>query len=312
MKREAARYGGNMADLAFTDLLLKEGPEAFKRPPKMIFSCKLHDEVPYHISMTNHYLSQKGDIAKMQDLEADYVKTSTASLTPKSMFYTYTWGDIEFNTKHWRDEPMKSKWTFSKGLKFTNIMTFPVPIVDVQDPGGLDKNLEFTGIDYSQLASLPTVNLLYMLSWDVIGFEEMTSYLARSIEDFDEVGKFIKIDTLSNTYAHLEFGGCKQESFFRNGQFEAAYVGVSTWKGYVGVVFEYKCLGNLEFYNAKDNANAKSQACSSYYFGKLMIDLSSGTLLRADMTELVSGVIINKENKGIPQQKRRFVQLELV
>ena len=151
-----------------------------------------------------------------------------------------------------------------------------------------------------------------MLSWDVMGFEEMSSYLAKSIEDFDKVGKFIIIDTISNTYTHLEFGGCKQESIFRNGRFEAAYIGISTWKGRLGVIFEYKCLGKLEFYNAKDNANAKSQTCSSYYFGKIMLDLCSGILLRGDMTELVSGVVINKENKGIPQQKRRFVQLELI
>jgi len=150
-----------------------------------------------------------------------------------------------------------------------------------------------------------------MLSWDVIGFEEMVTYLSRCSESFIGVGKFTEIHAISDTCAYLGFRGCKEDSFFHNGHFEAAYLGLSTCKKQLGALFEYRCLGNLEVNNAKNDAKATSQTGSSYYFGKILIDVKSGKLLRGDMMELVTGVIVNKDNKWIPQQKRRFVSLEL-
>lgn len=300
-----------MTDFTFLDYLLKEDPEFLTKLKKMTFTCNLGDEAIYHISMDNQVLSPMGNVTRMQNLTASYARVATASITPKSVLFTYTWDDVAFKSDNLRGESSKTKWTFAKGLKFSNIMTYPIPIMSGTDTGSFDDNVDFIGIDYSNLVAMPTVNLLYMLSWDVTGFEEMTSYMARSFESFTEVGKYVEIDAISDTRAHLGFRGCKHGSFFQNGKFEAACIGVSTWKGRLGVLFEYKCIGKLEVYNAKYNANATNQTGSSYYFGKVLIDINTGDLLRGDMVELITGVIINREKKWVPQHKRRFVIIEL-
>lgn len=299
-----------MTDLSFSDTFLKKGSEFLANPPKITYTCNIDEEADYHISMNNNFLSPKGEVAKTQNLTASYVKAITGSLTPKSAICTYTWKDMNFKSDNWNSESVDTAWTFAIGQKFTNIVTFPTAIISDVDFTKLDKNIEI-GIDYSEFASVPTVNLLYMLSWDVIGFEEMVTYLSRCSNSFIGVGNFIEIHTLSDTCVYLGFRGCKDNSFFHNGQFEVAYLGLSTWKKHFGALFEYRCLGNLEVNNAKHEANATSQTGSSYYFGKILIDINSGKLLRGDMIELVTGVIINKDNKWIPQQKRRFVSLEL-
>ncbi|WDV48107.1 hypothetical protein PV797_10510 [Clostridiaceae bacterium M8S5] len=300
-----------MTGFKFADILLEEGIETLSTPKKITFTCNLGNKTLYHISMNNHFLSPRGHVTKTQTLSASYIKVAAASITPKSVIFTYTWDDVNFNSDNWHGESSKTKWTFAKGLRFSNIMTYPTPIMPENDKGGSNDQIDFIGIDYSHLVELPTVNLLYMLSWDVTGFEEMTSYLARSLGAFTEVGEYVEIDTVSDTCVYLEFSGCKQDSFFHNGRFEAAFIGVSTWKGHLGALFEYKCIGKLEVNNAKNKSNAISQTGSSYYFGKVLIDFSTGKLLRGDMVEQVTGVIINKKNKWVPQQKRRFVLLEL-
>lgn len=73
------------------------------------------------------------------------------------------------------------------------------------------------GIDYSDLISTPSVNLLYMLSWDVIGLEEIASFLVQDMNRYEETGNFISIDTISGTNAHMGFRGCKEKSFLKMG-----------------------------------------------------------------------------------------------
>lgn len=51
---------------------------------------------------------------------------------------------------------------------------------------------------------------------------------------------------------------------------------------------------------------------SSCYFGKVLVDVENGNLLKGDMIELISGVIKTKNDKLVPQQKRRFVYMEMI
>lgn len=300
-----------MTELPLSDTSLQKGFEFLANPPKIVYTYNIDEEINYHISMNNNFLSPQGESAKTQNLTADYVKANVGGLTPKSAVCTYTWKDINFKSDNWNNESVDKAWSFAKGQKFSNIITFPTAIIPNTECNKFNQNIKI-GIDYSHFASLPTVNLLYMLSWDVIGFEEMVTCLSRCSKDFIEVGKFTEIHRIEDTCAYMGFGGCKDDSFFRNGKFEAAYLGLSTWKKHFGVLFEYRCLGNLEVKNAKQEANAAKQTGSSYFLGKILIDVNSGKLLRGDMLELVTSVIVNKDNKWIPQQKRRFVLLELI
>lgn len=297
-----------MSDIPISDSILKEGAEILEKAPKITFTCSLGKEARYHITMTNDYISPRGQVIKTQKLSAGYKKVFQARITPKSAACTYTWDEVQFHSHKWNAESVDSNWTFAKGETFSNLVTFPDKIQSNQDDRKFDGEI---GINYSHLASTPTVNLLYMLSWDVIGLEEMASHLARTSESLEGVGQFNEVHTISDIRAYMQFGGCKENSFFDNGQFETAYLGLSMWKGHLGVLYEYRCLGKLEVNNAKNKANAQSQKGSSYYFGKVLVDRVSGELLRGDMVELVSGVTVIKSGKLVPQQKRRFVQLEL-
>lgn len=299
-----------MTDLLFSDTFLQKGSKFLENPPKITYTCNIDKEINYNISMNNNFLSPKGEVVKIQNLTASYEKNITGCITPKSAICTYTWKEMNFKSDNWNSESVNTEWTFAIGHKFTNLVTFPTAILSDVDIKKFDNN-DKIGIDYSDFASLPTVNLLYMLTWDVIGFEEMATYISRSSDSITGQGNFTKIHTLSNTSVNLGFHGCKENSFFHNGQFEVVYLGLSSWKNHIGALFEYRCLGDLEVKNAKQEANATSQTGSSYYFGKILIDVNSGNLIKGDMVELVSGVIINKDSKWIPQQKRRFVSIEL-
>lgn len=298
-----------MTDHEYWDTLLQKGSKFLETPPKIKYSYVKDKVKKYHIVMDNNYISSKGSVIKSQQLTASYNKDNSRSLTSKSAICTYTWNDVNFQSHNKNNESVSTSLSFAKGQKFSNLIIYPDAIIEEEDFTS-DKGIKL-GIDYSNFASLPSVNLLYMLSWDVIGLEEMATFITKYSEYFNGVGQFKDIKTISDISVYPKFLGSMKDSFFRNGKFEAAYVGISTWKEHLGILFEYRCLGHLEVTDSKQNENVNSQIGSSYYFGKLLIDTNTGSLLKGDMVELITGVIINKKNKKIPQHKRRFVLLEL-
>jgi hypothetical protein len=281
------------------------------KPPKVTFGCELGSLARYNITMENHYLSPKGHLSKKQILAADYTRAMASAITNSSVFLEFTWNSVNFRSEKWNGETSNLPLTFAQGLKFSHYRTFPSEVFHESVPVKTKSAYNIMSVDYSELAAMPSVNLLYMLSWDVTGFEEILSHLLGKLDQFTSVGKYIKLDTMSGTYAHLDFRDCVEDSsFFHNGCFTAAYLGMGAWEGKVGSLFEYKCVGELAVYNAKAKADATNQTGSSYYFGKLLVDIASGDLLRGDMTELITSIVVNKENKWVPQQKRRMVILE--
>jgi len=300
-----------MHNYSLADLSVMDQPLLLSKPPKITFSCAVGAKANYRIAMENHFLSPKGSLLKKQNLCAGYTRTIMSALTDYSAFLGFVWDSVDFESENWREKSSRTQWTFAHGLKFSHYRTYPEPILPGNNGVESTGDFDIAGVDYSHLVTTPSVNLLYMLSWDVIGFEEMLSHITGRLESFTETSKPVDIDTVTGTYAHLFFQGCmEKESFFKNGNFSAAYLGLSAWKGNMGVLFEYQCLGELAVYNARTDADATNQTGSSYYFGKLLVDLRTGDLLRGDMTELITCVIVNKENKWIPQQKRRLVVLE--
>lgn len=277
---------------------------------KINYYCKVGSLSEYKIIMKNHYISPKGSIIKEQVLSADYHKKISSGLTPKSAKIIYTWDKVKYTSNNWHNEQVDTEWIFAKKRNFSNIKIYPEAVVTDMEQNEPDEgNL---GIDYSDLISTPSVNLLYMLSWDVIGLEEIASFLVKDMNRYEETGSFISIDTISGTNAHMGFHGCEEKSFFKNRNFEAAYVGTGNWKECIGIWIEYRCIGRLESFNSNHKGNAKVQMASSCYFGKVLIDVENGNLLKGDMIELISGVIKTKNDKLVPQQKRRFVYMEMM
>ena len=136
-----------------------------------------------------------------------------------------------------------------------------------------------------------------------VPLKEIASFLVKDMNRYEETGSFISIDTISGTNAHMGFHGCEEKSFFKNGNFEAAYVGTGNWKECIGIWIEYRCIGRLESFNSNHKGNAKVQMASSCYFGKVLIDVENGNLLKGDMIELISGVIKTKMISWYPNKK---------
>lgn len=274
------------------------------------YTCNVGSLSKYKIAMNNHYISSYGNITKEQDLSANYQKKVSSGLTPKSAKIVYTYNNVDFTSNNWHNEQTDMEWTFAKGRKFSHIKVFGKAVVKGMEKNEIDEGN--VGIDYSDLASTPSVNLLYMLSWDVIGLEEIASFLAQDMNSYKKTGEFISIDTISGTDAYMGFRGCDESSFFRNGDFVAAYVGKGEWNERNGEWIEYKCIGHLESFSSKHRGNAETQVASSCYFGKVLVDVETGDLLKGDMIELISGVIETQNGKLVPQQKRRYVYIEMI
>jgi hypothetical protein len=307
-KRQAAKPG-----LSFHDLPRADQAALLAAPPKPCAMNILGEKVRYHISMENHYLSPKGELAKKQELNAEYARVAVSALTRSSMSLEFTWDWVDFASGSWKGDAVRSDWTFAKGLKFFHYRTLPEPALPERGAYGDNEGPAGIVIDYSGLLATPSVNLLYMLSWDVTAFEEMLSRVLERLDRFAEAGAPVEIDSMSDTYAQLDFRDVSaKDSFFRNGTFMMTFLGMGAWKGSVGMLFEYKCVGELAVRSAKAEASAVSQVGSSYYFGKLLLDARTGDLLRGSMTELLSGVITNKEGKWVPQQKRRLVAVDRI
>ena len=85
------------------------------------------------------------------------------------------------------NEQVDTEWIFAKKRNFSNIKIYPEAVVTDMEQNEPDEgNL---GIDYSDLISTPSVNLLYMLSWDVIGLEEIASFLGVTPETVSHIRK---------------------------------------------------------------------------------------------------------------------------
>ncbi|MDI6817277.1 MAG: hypothetical protein QME41_08835 [Actinomycetota bacterium] len=291
----------NQGDLARLKKLLK----------KQFFlqhNSRPDSQARFHISMDNDYFSPKGEVFKKQHLRAEYQRV-IKPLSGRLAALEFTWGKVCFTSKDKQTVCESMDWTFAQGLKFNHYKIFPQAVFRAP---GEDENyaIDFsdTGIHYDSLMSTPSVNLLYMLTWDVIGFEEMNSHIGTTLDKFNQIGNVAEIQTVTGTCAQLDFRNCSENSFFKNGRFEAKFLGIGNVSCRPAAIFDYRCTGELSVV-ANSEGRVKEQTGSSYYFGKIFVDLEDGDILSGDMIEIITAVLINDKGKWLPQQKRRLVRM---
>jgi len=260
----------------------------------------------YSITMDNDYLSPHGYITKQQHLEADFTRELEKPVSKSAACFTYTWQEVSFSYQDKKNNQDLMPWTFARGLAFNYHKAFfkncfPAKAIDAEWRQKYD-----LGTWYDNLVNVPAVNLLYMLTWDVIFFEEFSSTLIS--ENINKIGEISLVSSLSDSYVHLSLKGCAPEhSFFKNGKFYAALVGISSLNKKPTCVYDFRSVGRLNVEKLKGDVKQDGE---SFFMGKIYLDLLEGDLIGSDMTELLTVSITNSQGKIVPMQKRRLVQLQ--
>jgi hypothetical protein len=262
----------------------------------------------YRITMDNDFLSPNGYITKKQHLEAAYTREILRPVSKSTATLAFTWDSVLFSQEDGKGKQELLPWTFAIGLRYYYYRSFSKEIYKdneiVPDSGD---QFRF-GNWYEQLVNTPAVNLLYMLSWDSIMVEEFTSALI--MENIARIGDVALVKSLSDSNVQLSFKGCSQEnSFFKNGAVYTKFAGIGISCGRPSCVYEYRSVGRINV--ERKNGNAKQEG-ESFFLGKICIDMTNGDFLFADMTELLTVSVTNKQGKIVPIQKRRLVQSERI
>jgi hypothetical protein len=267
-------------------------------------------QAQFNISMDNDFVMPSGEIFKQQHLEARFNSKNCQPISESTLGVLYTWETVRFSqaTKE-ESSPALMNWTFAEGLQFDYFKVFPGNLFTEQE---IDRESTFgmeMGHWYDSLVNTRTVDLLYMLTFDVVTFEEMNSSLWHYAGQMRQLGDTVDIDALSNSRMHLNFKGCLFErSFFKNGRLQTRFLGLTNIGEQVGVIYEFRSRGSLNV-EADGTHGSASQKGESFFIGKLIVDMEHGNLLFADMIELLTVMIKNKKDKLIPLQKRRLVQM---
>ena len=74
-------------------------------------------------------------------------------------------------------------------------------------------------------------------------------------------------------------------------------------------IYEYRSMGRLNV-QANRNEGVVAQRGESFFTGKICVDVVSGDYLFANMIEILTVTVSNRQGKIIPMQKRRIVQVE--
>jgi hypothetical protein len=264
------------------------------------------ERTKYSITMDNDYISHKGYLVKQQHLEGIFSRELENLLSESAAGFIYTWKGISYSGLDKKNKQELIPWTFAKNREFRYYKTFskncfPEKAVDSGDCQSCN-----TGRWYNDLINVPAVNLLYMLTWDIIFFEELNSMIIS--EGLEKIGAVSLMSSMSNSYVQLSFKGCNFEhSFFKNGNVHVNFLGVSSFKKKPVCIYEYKSIGAL---NVEKQKREIKQEGESFFLGKLYISLQNGDLLFSELIELLTVSITNSQGKIVPMQKRRYVQLQ--
>lgn len=294
------------SDIATLETLFKKhsGPEVLQ---------DFENSSLFSISMTNYYLSVWGEIYKTQVLKGNYERLAQEALSEYALSLLYTWNELKFSSTSAKKTVDKLPWTFAEGSRFEYYKYFPQGCPDIVPKGDSETvHNALLGLWYPHLPSTSSVNLLTLLTWDVVTFEDIANAIV--FKDFHECGKEVEIDHISNTNAQLNFQGCDENhSFFENGKMLARLLGYCESQGRCAEIYEFQCIGKLNVRapveNTDDHVDQKGE---SFYFGKLYIDVRNRDLLFGNFVENLTVSITNNKGKVIPSQKRRVVELKKI
>ncbi|MDX2545377.1 hypothetical protein ACOT81_13095 [Streptomyces sp. WI04-05B] len=259
----------------------------------------------FDMTMRNDFLTPTGAPYKWQELDASLDRVVVGGGVPTVVPVRYEWQHVRARTgtpkgtENWRE------WTFARGQSFGSTLLHTdtdgaVPPLDdaVDPPPHMD-------IGYPRLPKSPAVDLLLMLSWDVVAFELFCTHLTAAPE-LREVGGRTELGGITGSRARFRFSDPGTVAEFHHVTPVAAeHLGYGRYAGRPSAVYALSCLDcPLDV-----RAGTVAQRGRSSYWAKAQIDLETGDLLSADMTEMIIATLTGPDGRRVPVQKRRLVRL---
>ncbi|WP_265445238.1 hypothetical protein [Acetivibrio straminisolvens] len=272
----------------------------------------------YKIQMRNYYLNSIGGIKRKQELNSTFSRTISNVIVPFLALTDYHFEAVNYLHK---EGGKNIKWTFAEGLSFPHYLfscNKPEEFELLSDKNIYSqvlKHCQKISGTYSSLPRLPSVYLLVMLTFDILAFEVFTSFICSTPALFDNPGKAVEIENLSNLQNEIGVGLYSKSSFFKNGTFYAMFLGYGKFGDNICSVFEYWCDESKVMVTENDEDASRSRKGYSYYSGRICLDVMTGLPVRGTMLEsyiALQNMPDESETKKVPVHVRRNVNLELL
>ena len=279
--------------------------------------------------MRNDFLTPRGAPYKWQEMTATVARAVAGGGAPTVVPVTYTWQQVRSRTGTPAAAGEDREWTFARGQRFSSVllhsdmalprgdMALPrgdmaLPRGDMALPRGGEVPVPDSSADrptvldvsYPGLPKSPAVDLLLMLSWDVITFEMLCTHLATT-PALRETGVPAELERITGSWANLRFSGAGTNAVFRNTVATGIKHGYGLAGGRPTAVYGYQCL-DCEL---TVRSGPISQDGHSSYWGKVQVDAETGDLVVAEMTEMIVAVLTGGDGRQVPVQKRRLVRM---
>ncbi len=261
----------------------------------------------FRATMRNDFLTPRGTPYKWQELTASVDRTVIGGGVPTVVPVRYRWQRVDAGTGTPTGSGERREWTFARGQSFRSaLLHTEVAGADVESAEADWSGTPAAAMDisYPELPRSPAVDLLLMLSWDVVTFEMLCTHLTTTPE-LREVGGRAELERVSGTWAELRFSDPGAVAVFRNARATAQHLGYGRVAGRPSVVYSSRCLDCV----LDVRSGPVSQRGRSSYWVTLQADAETGDLLSADMTEMIVAVLSGPDGRRVPVQKRRTVQM---
>jgi hypothetical protein len=254
--------------------------------------------------MRNDFLTPRGKPYKWQEMSAGYERRVVDGRVPTVVPVEYQWERVDVRTGTPKAEGDWREWTFARAQTFASTLLHteldgppPVPA----DPGGPPP----PALDLSyRLPKSPALDLLRMLSWDVVAMEMLCTHLTTTSE-LREVGGHTELERLSGSWAELEFSDPGLTALFRNARTSGRHLGYGRFAGRPTAVYTVECLDSV----LDVKTGPVAQRGRSSYWATVQADIETRDLLAAEMTEVIIATLTGPDGARVPIQKRRSVRV---
>ena len=192
--------------------------------------------------MRNDFLTPRGTPYKWQELTASVERTVIGGGGPTVVPVRYEWQRVDAQIGSPAGAEQRREWTFARGQSFTSLLLhaeldgLPVPAPNFDLPPRSTMDIAYPGLPKS-----PAVDLLLMMSWDVVTFEMMATHLTTTPE-LREVGGRTNLERISGTWAELRFSDPRATAVFKNARGTARHLGHGCFGGRPTVIYTSTCL----------------------------------------------------------------------
>jgi hypothetical protein len=259
----------------------------------------------FQASMRNDFLTPRGTPYKWQELTASIERTVLPGGGPTVVPVRYEWQRVDAQVGNPDGAQTRREWTFARGQSFTSLLLHTevdgvlAPMPDFNGPTCTTMDISYPGLPKS-----PAVDLLLMLSWDVVTFEMMATNLITTPE-LREVGGCTNLERISGTWAELRFSDPRSTAVFKNARGTGRHLGHGRVDGRPTLIYTSTCLDcELDVRSGPLTERGRSS-----YWLTLQVDAENADLLSAEMTEMIVATLTGPEAKDIPVCKRRTVRL---